>query len=109
MRRTFAERQAVADQRVAAEARRVRSQLPLAVEFLRSLGASEVFLFGSLAERRFRADSDIDLAVRGLDWRAALGASVRCADLLDRHVDLVRLEDAPPSLAARVRETGERL
>lgn len=106
MRRTFGERQAEATRRLEAEIQRLRARLPVVAAHLRARGATDVFLFGSLAEGRFREDSDVDLAVRGLDWRAALGESVRCGDLLDRHVDLVRLEDAAPSLVERVQECG---
>jgi predicted nucleotidyltransferase len=106
MRRTVGEREAEASRRLQAEVRRLRSRLPAVAAHLRALGATDVVLFGSLAEGRFREDSDVDLAVRGLDWRTVLGESVRCADLLDRHVDLVRLEEAPPSLLARIAEVG---
>ncbi len=106
MRRTQAARQAEAARQVEAEAARLRAGLPAVAAHLRGLGATHVYLFGSLAAQRFRQDSDVDLAVRGLPWRTVLRESVRCADMLDRHVDLVMLEEAPPSLVARVEETG---
>jgi uncharacterized protein len=74
--------------------------------------AHRVYLFGSLtgqAAAPFGPHSDIDLAVEGLaaeSYWAALGA-------LDpelppgTHLDLVRLEDASPSLVTRIHQSGE--
>lgn len=109
MRRTVAAREAEVKRAVAAEVARLRAALPGVVAHLEGLGATQVYLFGSLASGRFRQDSDVDLAVRGLDWRTVLREGVRCAGLLDRHVDLVMLEEAPPSLVEGVEATGERL
>lgn len=92
-----------------AEASRLRAALPEVVSFLRQEGATRVWLFGSLARDGFRHDSDVDLAVEGLEFHAWLRASVRCTELLRRQVDLVRLEDAPPTLAQTVLACGERL
>ena len=71
----------------------------------------DVYVFGSVLDAgRFRLDSDIDLAVRGLPvdrlyeaWSAAEDAAAA------GRLDLVRLEDAPDWLAAEVRDRGERL
>ena len=63
------------------------------VNYLRECGATEVYVFGSLARGTATSSSDIDLAVRGLpekDYLNVLG------DLLLKcpvSVDLVRLDD----------------
>lgn len=88
---------------------RLRARLPDAAEALRSLGAQEVWLFGSLLHGDVHEASDIDLAVGGMSpeaYVAALGwmsANVPCP------VDLVRLEDAAPAFGERVRREGARL
>jgi predicted nucleotidyltransferase len=77
---------------------------------------ARVTVFGSLAEGRFHRDSDLDLA---LEWGAegALDGSPEhlaelaeaIAALVERHdidADVVRLDQAPPRLAARIREHG---
>lgn len=63
---------------------------------LRSLGAREVYVFGSVASGKVRKDSDIDLAVSGLPPESFFGTLARLTDLLDRSVDLVDLDDASP-------------
>jgi predicted nucleotidyltransferase len=63
---------------------------------LRSVGAREVYVFGSVASGNAREGSDIDLAVSGLPPAAFFGTLARLNDLLDRPVDLVDLDDASP-------------
>jgi len=65
-------------------------------------------VFGSLAEGRFRRDSDLDLAIDGPPERLA-ELAVAIKDVVVGHdigCDVVRLDQAPPSLAARIREHG---
>ena len=38
-----------------------------AVKILKENGAKEVYIFGSIANGKFNANSDIDIAVRGLN------------------------------------------
>ena len=71
-------------------------------------GATKVVLFGSTAHpRRFHERSDVDLAAWGIGERAYVRA---VADLngLDSHifVDLVRGEEAPPTLLERIKQEG---
>lgn len=98
--------QARQDQQAAVEA---KGLLPLLVERLEQLGTKEIFLFGSLAEGRFRQHSDIDLATIGLDPNRIFGLMSELSELAHRRVDVVPLEDAPPSMVQRVREAGVRL
>jgi predicted nucleotidyltransferase len=76
---------------------------------VQGLGASKVYLFGSLLEEGFAHDrSDIDLAVEGLDSRLYLSALRDLGELLPAGVelDLVLLEQAWPDLAERVKTEG---
>jgi len=72
-------------------------------------GATEVWLFGSVAEGRVHAGSDIDLAADGVPaavWYQALDRACLAAG---RTIDLVPLATCLPSLAERVRARGVRL
>jgi predicted nucleotidyltransferase len=67
-----------------------------------------VIVFGSLAEGRFHRDSDLDLALEGPAEGLALLAD-RIAGIVEHHglaADVVRLDQAPARLAARIREHG---
>lgn len=64
-----------------------------AANMLLSMGASQVFVFGSLVTGKLRPDSDIDLAVSGLPAKLYFSAVSRASDILGRPVDLVDLDD----------------
>jgi predicted nucleotidyltransferase len=76
-------------------------------KILRLHGASEIYLFGSRAKGTATEDSDVDLAVRGIDpseYYAVVGellVSSGCS------VDLVMLEEDTP-FAAHLRDKIER-
>ncbi|HZQ07473.1 MAG TPA: nucleotidyltransferase domain-containing protein [Anaerolineae bacterium] len=67
-----------------------------AVKILREAGCSEVFLFGSGATDTLRADSDLDLAVRGCPSGNFFQLLGRLLLELDCPVDLVNLDRADP-------------
>jgi len=67
-----------------------------AANLLRSLGATQVFIFGSAARGELRPDSDVDLAVTGLPPQVYFSAVSKASDLLGRPVDLVDLDDPTP-------------
>jgi predicted nucleotidyltransferase len=78
----------------------LRRRARAAADALGSLGARKVTLFGSVAEKRVHARSDIDLAVEGLgaaDLLRAFGAAERAAGP-GVTVDVVRVEEASPRL-----------
>lgn len=80
-------------------------------------GISSVYLFGSVAEGRAHAESDVDLGVL-LDWKVfsdpkgrfdlRLLLSSRLMSELKQAVDLVILNDAPPHLARHI-SRGKRI
>jgi len=105
--RALAEREDAAARARAADA---RERLPSLVELLVGrYGVTRVWLFGSLLEGVLHERSDIDVAVEGLAPVQYWDAGWRCDDVMGRPVDLVPVEDAPPSLIARIREEGELL
>ncbi len=74
-------------------------------------GARRVVLFGSLARGDpFDEHSDVDLAVWGVDEWDYLRAISHLLDLDPLiSVDLIRAEEAPPSLMAVIEEKGTEL
>jgi len=63
---------------------------------LTSEGAREVYIFGSMASGTARESSDVDLAVTGLPPDRFFSTMARLANLFDRSVDLVDLDDTSP-------------
>jgi predicted nucleotidyltransferase len=61
-------------------------------------------VFGSRATGAWREGSDRDLAVEGLSLDSYLSALTDLMTLAGGRVDLVRLEEAPERLRARVRD-----
>jgi predicted nucleotidyltransferase len=103
-RQAWERRWAVLRQEERARAERARRVLPDVVEDLARRGAKRVILFGSLATGRFGLDSDIDLAVSGVEDLFAAGAEAE--RLAGMRVDLVPLEDAHAHVAKRVASEG---
>lgn len=74
----------------------VKDKIDRAAEVLQKAGASEVYVFGSVAEDRAGPDSDIDLAVRGLPHEAFFEAVGRIAMSVTERFDLVDIDDPNP-------------
>ena len=88
--------------------RRERAQV-VAKDIARAIGEADsqilrVWGFGSVFEtwRKFRFDSDIDLALEGGNWFSA----VRLTDHQDFQVSLIDLADVTPAFAASVKHQG---
>jgi predicted nucleotidyltransferase len=93
-----------------ARAEKLRTLLHAVVVGLKSdFGCTRVELFGSLATGDVHADSDVDLFVEGLPAARQFEAMAFASSRLGVQVDLVRAEDAPASLAQRVRAEGRPL
>jgi predicted nucleotidyltransferase len=67
-----------------------------AANLLRSLGATQVFIFGSAARAELGPESDVDMAVTGLPSQVYFSAVSKASDLVGRPVDLVDLDDPTP-------------
>jgi len=96
------------ERRARVEARRERlvGALPALVAILERRGPTRVWLFGSLAWGGVHDGSDIDLAAQDLPGDDLLGAQGELLVASPCRVDLLRIEEAPPSLAARIRSQG---
>ena len=69
-----------------------QSDIEKAIEYLKSVGCSEVYLFGSLESGESRADSDIDIAVRGIEPERFFYVYGELMSRLEHRVDLVDLD-----------------
>ncbi|MEL6938275.1 MAG: nucleotidyltransferase domain-containing protein [Cyanobacteria bacterium J06598_1] len=69
-------------------------------------GATKIVVFGSLVKDRFGEDSDIDLAVEGMNSRDLFKALVAVNKCSRREIDLKPMEDLDPYFKQRVLETG---
>ena len=73
---------------------------------LRSMGATQVYLFGSATKGGLRPDSDVEVAVTGLPSEVYFSAMSKASNLLGRPVDLVDLDDPTP-LVDYLLDSGE--
>src|SRR5215470_11513960 len=83
-----------------------REAVMAVAKLLLSMGASQVFVFGSVTRGELRPDSDIDMAVSGLPARIYFSAISKASDLVRRPVDLVDLDDDTP-LVRYLRRSGD--
>jgi len=97
---------ALAQSAAKARADRLVALLPAAVTLLERHGATQVWLFGSLASGAMpHADTDVDLCVSGLDLASCAEALLDLERLFAASVDLVRLESASEHLRRRIGRT----
>ena len=105
--RTLDQRETDRRARARARAEQLLAVLPEAVRLLRQrYGVDHVTLFGSLATGDVREASDVDLAVEGLDPSKYFAALTDLMTLFRVPVDLVRVENAPSTLKARILAEG---
>jgi predicted nucleotidyltransferase len=100
------------DRRAAARLRAegLLAKLPKAKQILQdSYGVHRVVVFGSMATGEPQPESDLDLAVEGLAREHHFAAMADLMAALGCTLDLVRIEEAPPSLAQRIAAEGRRL
>lgn len=82
-----------------------QNDLDIAISVLKAAGTTEIFLFGSLTSEHRRSDSDIDLAVCGLQADKFFEVYSRAAKNLVHELDLVDL-DHEVEFASFLRETN---
>ena len=84
----------------------VDSQIETAAAVLKAAGAREVYVFGSAASGKARADSDVDLAVSGLPPKVFFRAMSDAESVLGRSLDLIDLDEDTP-FTRYLRSEGE--
>lgn len=67
-----------------------------AAAVLKAAGADAVYLFGSAARGNMRTDSDVDLAVTGIQPGLFFRAMSQAEDILQRRLDLIDLDVDTP-------------
>jgi predicted nucleotidyltransferase len=67
-----------------------------AADVLRSFGATDVYLFGSVAQGTNNEHSDIDFAVSGLPPKVFFKAMSCTIDVLKQEFDLIDLDEKNP-------------
>lgn len=77
-----------------------------AVQILREVGCTEVYLFGSLGTGNYHEGSDIDLAVRGCPKGKYFYVLGQLLDALDYKVDLVDLDSKENAFAQHLQNMG---
>jgi len=65
-------------------------------------GVKKVYLFGSLAEGLFLKDSDIDLAVEGMDLESYLKALAEYRVVDGVHLDILHLSFCKPGIKKQI-------
>jgi len=70
----------------------LKKDISLAAGILVENGCKEVYVFGSIANGSYTADSDIDLAAVGLPKSRFFSVYGRIISEIHRHVDLVGLD-----------------
>ena len=84
----------------------LNERLQRAAQVLKTLGAQDVFMFGSVARGRMHEGADVDLAVTGLPPERFFAAMGQASRILDRDLDLIDL-DEPTPFTRYLKEEGE--
>lgn len=71
----------------------VRKDIETAARILKEEGATEVYVFGSVAHGKMRTESDIDLAIRGLPPEKFFPTMSKVRRGISHLFDLVDLDD----------------
>ena len=70
-----------------------QEDLKKATQILKENGAKEVFIFGSIANGKFNENSDIDIAVKGLNEKDFYKVASILMFELENEFDLIDLDD----------------
>lgn len=69
-----------------------KEDIDSAISILQKYGVKEVYIFGSLADGTYNENSDIDIAVKGLNPGQYLKAYSELSFSLSRRVDLLNMD-----------------
>ena len=77
-----------------------------ATQILKENGAKEVFIFGSIANGKFNENSDIDIAVKGLNEKDFYRIASILMFELENEFDLIDLDDKENSFSQMLLKVG---
>ena len=89
--------------------RKMEETLTKAIDYLKSRGCEEVYLFGSMADGTDDEASDIDLAVSGISPREYFRALAILSSMVGHRIDMVLMDYAPQDLERKIRKTRKRV
>jgi predicted nucleotidyltransferase len=69
-----------------------KEDLDAAIRILENFGATEIYIYGSLADGSYHENSDIDIAVKGLKPELYLKACVDLSFNVKRKIDLLNMD-----------------
>lgn len=70
-----------------------KEDIEKAVKILKENGAKEIYIFGSIVQGKFNENSDIDIAVKGLDAKVFYKVASILMFELENEFDLIDLDD----------------
>ena len=84
----------------------IMNDIYIAKEILLREGASEIYIFGSLVEGKYTEDSDLDIAIVGIQEDRFFRIYGELLEKLNRNFDLVGL-DYDNDFSKMLKETGK--
>ncbi|MHA1784003.1 MAG: nucleotidyltransferase family protein [Candidatus Helarchaeota archaeon] len=76
------------------------------VEYLKSIGTTEIILFGSLVDGTYNEYSDIDLAISGISPRLYFKTLSILSSIVGKKIDLVLLGHVSKDFETKIRLEG---
>jgi len=70
-----------------------REDIEKASEILKKHGCTDIYIFGSIADGKFNENSDIDIAVKGLEDSLFFRVLAELNNTLSSPIDLIDLDD----------------
>ncbi len=86
---------------------RYKTDIEKAACILKAAGCSEVYIFGSLTDKNFNAESDIDIAVKGMPKELFFQIGGRLMIELDHRFDLIEIDNPNSRFAKHIINNGE--
>ena len=77
-----------------------------AIQILKENGAKEVYVFGSIVNGKFNENSDIDIAVKGLNEKDFYKVASILMFELENEIDLIDLDDKANSFSQMLLKVG---
>ncbi len=83
-----------------------KEDITKAIKILKENGAKEVFIFGSIVNGKFNENSDIDIAVKGLNEADFYRVASMLMFELNNEIDLIDLDDTENRFSQMLLKAG---